>query len=279
MHRLKIHLILLVLISAFLFNIERLDLGSENALNIQTFVYVLALFVIVLTLLIPIFSDRFAIPFSFALVLYLCGKVLFLGGQSFWEGGYIYVAITEIALIGAVTLMSQRLAQSVYFFQEGFNALALDSDQRLLHSISDASADIRREITRSRHYHRPLSLIVVEPDQQSVELAIPHIFEELQNSLINRFTRVKLAEAMNKDLRLMDMILEENDKQFIILCPEVDIEGSAAIIERIQAVMKRSDIVVQCSTASFPEEALTFDGLLGRAKSKLGNEEAVDGSQ
>jgi hypothetical protein len=76
---------------------------------------------------------------------------------------------------------------------------------------------------------------------------------------------------MQKHLRLMDLILEEEggNKNFIILCPEVDREGSAVIVERVEAVMNQVGIAVQCRIATFPEDALTFEGLVNQAKAKL----------
>jgi hypothetical protein len=76
---------------------------------------------------------------------------------------------------------------------------------------------------------------------------------------------------MEKHLRLMDLILEEEgqNNRFIILCPEVDTEGSAVIVERIESVMNQMGMTVQCSTATFPKDALTFEGLVNQAKARL----------
>jgi hypothetical protein len=116
-----------------------------------------------------------------------------------------------------------------------------------------------------------LSVIVVEPDRQSFEYSLPRIIEEMQRATKNRFARVKLAQTMEKHLRLMDLILEEEggNNHFIILCPEVDREGSAVIVERVKAVMNQVGIAVQCRIATFPEDALTFEGLVNQAKAKL----------
>ena len=69
----------------------------------------------------------------------------------------------------------------------------------------------------------------------------------------------------------MDLVLEEEggSNRFIILCPEVDEEGSAVIVDRIKTVMQQAGISVHCGTSTFPDDALTFEGLVNQAKTKL----------
>lgn len=278
MQQLRIRLISLLFAFAFLFNIERLDLGAENILDIQSFVYVLAIFVTTVILFVPPFPrHRVTLSVAFTLVLYLVFKLLFLGSRPLVNGFDTYVAVTEVACLTVIAFTSQRLAHSLYAFQEGFEALALNVDKKPLQTISKASGDIRREITRSRHYHRPLSVIVVEPDQHSFQAALPSILEEMQKAMLSRFARVKLAQSMHHQLRLMDLILEEDGSQrFIILCPEVDHQGSTAIVERVQTVMEQANIAVHCSSATFPQEGLTFEGLVDQAKAKMSRRQQID---
>ena len=273
MRLLKFHLISLLITLALLFNIERLDLSTENTLNIQTFVYVLALIITVAILFLPIFSQhRVTVAIAFALGLYLASKLIFFRDRPFFGGFATYVTTTEMAFLAIIAFISQRFSQSLYEFQQGFEMMALHRGGQHLRTINKARADIRREITRSRHYHRPLSVIVIEPNQHSLNLALPNIFEELQREIVKRFARVKLAQTMKNHLRLMDLILEEDDDdRFIILCPEVGNQGSAVIIDRIQTVMTQIGVDIHCSTAAFPEDALTFEGLVNQAKTKLPN--------
>lgn len=278
MRQLKIHLILLLITFTLLFNIERLDFGAENLIDIQTFVYVLAIFITTTILLLPFFSRyRVTVSVSLAFGLYVGCKLVFWGSRPFFGGFYTYVSITEIAFLAIIAIISQRLAQSLDEFQQGFEAMTLGLGGKNLQTVSMASSDIRREITRSRHYLRPFSVIVVEPDQQSFDLALPRIYEELQRSMVGRFARVKLAQAMRQHLRLMDLILEEDESnRFIILCPEVDDQGSAVIVERIQTVMKHAGVKAYCSVATFPQDALTFEGLINQARTKLDSSANTD---
>ena len=271
MRQLKIHLFSLLGSLAFLFNIERLDVGQQSVLNIESFVYVLAVFVTAIILLMPVFGrHRVTLTIAIALGLYLICKLLVFGRRPLLDGVYIYISMTEIALLAIVAFTAQRLSQHLDEFQQGLELMTVNLGGKYLQTVTKAADDIRRELTRSRHYHRPLSVIVVEPDRQSFEHSLPHIVEELQKTTAGRFARVKLAQAMEHHLRLMDLVLEEGgSNRFIILCPEADSEGSAVIAERIETVMHQLGINIQYSMSTFPEDALTFEGLVNQAKAKL----------
>jgi hypothetical protein len=272
MRQFKILLLSLLVSLAFLFNIERLDIGQESVLNIETFVYFLALFITITILLLPVFSrHRVSLTIAFAIALYLICKLFLFGNRPFLNESHIYVTATETALLAIVAFTAQRLSQQLAKFQQGFEMMTITLNSKHLQTVTKAASDIRRELTRSRHYHRPLSVIVVEPDRHSFAHSLPRIIEEMQKAAENRFARVKLAQTMEKHLRLMDLILEEDSgsNHFIILCPEVDREGSAVIVGRIEAVMNQLGIAVQCRIATFPEDALTFEGLVNQAKAKL----------
>ena len=272
MHQFKTHLLSLLVSLAFLFNIERLDVGQESVLNIETFVYFLAIFLTITILLLPVFSrHRVRVTIAFTVILYVICKLFLFGHRPFLNEPYIYVTATEITLLAVVAVTAQRLSKHFDAFQQGVEMMSITLNGKHLQTVTKAASDIRRELTRSRHYHRPLSVIVVEPDRQSFEYSLPRIIEEMQRAAKNRFARVKLAQTMEKHLRLMDLILEEegDNNHFIILCPEVDREGSAVIVERVEAVMNQVGIAVQCRIATFPEDALTFEGLVNQAKAKL----------
>lgn len=275
MRSLKIYFLLLFFTATLLFNIERLDLNQENILDIQTFVYFLAPLIITAIILIPFFGN-YRVPWAmaFALGLYLVCKLLLFRERPLFGGLYTYVSITEAAFLVVIAFLSHRLSHSIQQFQEGFTTMTMHLNGRYLQNTTVQQAAIQREISRSRHYHRPLSVIVVKLDEETLEFALPTLFGELQKTLIHRFARLKLAQTMQKHLRVVDFILEEGgSNDFIIVCPEADGQGSSVIIERVQSVLNQSGVSAKYSTATFPNEALTFEGLVNQAQTKLAHPE------
>jgi GGDEF domain-containing protein len=65
-------------------------------------------------------------------------------------------------------------------------------------------------------------------------------------------------------------VLRDRRGRFIILCPETDLENASLLAKRIsQAVKERISLRVLWGVAAFPEEALTFDDLLQKARERL----------
>ena len=124
---------------------------------------------------------------------------------------------------------------------------------------------------RIRQYHRPMSVIVVEPESNSLTKTFNEAVLEIQNKLAIHYTRNKLAKTIRQQLRLMDMVLEEDKNgRFVILCPEVDAAESVQLVKRIETAVQQSlALDVRCGAASLPDEAPTFDGLIEQAVEKI----------
>jgi len=65
-------------------------------------------------------------------------------------------------------------------------------------------------------------------------------------------------------------MMRDHRGRFLILCPETDLASATLLAQRIsQAVKERTDLQILWGTASFPEEALTFEDLLRTARERL----------
>jgi GGDEF domain-containing protein len=71
-------------------------------------------------------------------------------------------------------------------------------------------------------------------------------------------------------IRQTDLVLRDYRGKFIIVCPETDSANASLLAKRIsQAVQEKTDLRVFWGVAAFPEEALTFDDLLQKARDRL----------
>jgi hypothetical protein len=56
----------------------------------------------------------------------------------------------------------------------------------------------------------------------------------------------------------------------MVLCPETDFPNASLLAQRIaQAIKERTSLRVLWGVAAFPEEALTFEDLLQKARERL----------
>lgn len=283
MRRFRYYLFLFLLALTLFLNIERIDLlGQQNVLDIQSFVYTFTILAIFSVIFVPTFWQTPPYtPIAIWLILYFITKVVFLNvfadQNPLWGGPYSSVTITEVSFIVILLLYTHRLMNHAAELEIGVKSLLFKDEVK---QVDEAREVINSEVMRSRHYHRPMSVIVVEPEAGSLRTAFNQAVQDIQEALSVRYTKNRLAKVMRQQLRLMDMVLEEKNGRFVILCPEVDAVESELLIKRIQtAVSQELHINLHCGNASFPNEAPTFDGLITQATEKMHHEQVNSGQE
>ena len=275
MSRLKLSLVNLVLALAIFFNIERLDFGQQNFIDIQTFVYLFGTVAVISLLLLPPLA-RTSVSLSLALWLaaFLLCKFFIFNSRPVFGSIYTYLTITEAGLIAALVVLAHRAGSGLQDFLEAVKSITLDKISQQIPPVDAAGDLVRAEMTRSRHYHRPLSVIVAAPEAAGVQVVVPTLIQEAERAFVHRYATARVAALIRKELRLMDTVLEDRKNgRFIILCPEINGQHSTILIERIRtAVSQQLGVEVHCATASFPDTALTFEELVSRAESQLQQE-------
>lgn len=262
---------LLIMLSLF-FSIERFDFGQNNIIDIHSFVYVLGIFAVVATILLPSFAR---LPVSWVILfwffIFILFKLLLLSERSILGGIYTYLTLTEAVFVLVMVYLAHQVARVYYELRQAAEYVTLAEAGRHLLKVADADQEIGREMWRSRHFHRALSVIIVRPDKQSVAKVTPRLLEEIQQNMAELWTAVRLSNTIKEQLRMVDMVMEDRENgRFIILCPEIDAQGATMLTDRIgKALANQLGVSISCGVASFPKEALTFETLLTEASSHL----------
>lgn len=262
---------LLITLSLF-FSIERFDFGQNNIIDIHSFVYVLGILAVVATILLPSLArlsvSRVVLFWFFVFILF---KLLLLSERSIWGGIYTYLTLTEAVFVLVMVYLAHQVARVYYEFRQAVEYVTLADAGHHLLKVADAGQEIGREMSRSRHFHRALSVIIVRPDKQSVVKVTPRLLEEIQQNMAELWTAVRLSTTIKEQLRVVDMVMEDRENgRFIILCPEIDAQGATMLTNRIgKALANQLGVNISYGVASFPKEALTFETLLTEANSHL----------
>ncbi len=255
-----------------LFNIERLDLGRDNVVDIVSFVYILTVLAVITTITVPAIKRvNGGLILAFWLVIYLLGKLFLFETRPFWGGVYTYLTITEMALLSLSVWLSHRLALAMHDFEDAVENLTMVNLNGRVRSLDQAADDIQVEMFRSRHHHHPLSVIVVEPKKDSLQVALHQAVKEVQETIMRSYVITKLADSLSRHLRRTDLVLEERERgRFIILCPDTSARDLNVLVEYIQATATEMvGVTVDCGMATFPDEALTFEELVRQAETRL----------
>lgn len=185
------------------------------------------------------------------------------------------VQLLLILLSAVLAFDVGRRIDQTSFALEGFASSAYPNRARDIQSARDL---ISAEIARSRRYHHPLSIMSVrlEKNKEWGELKNMKL---LADEMLERFAIAKVSQILSDHARTTDLVLRDRDGQFILLCPETNLTSTAILAERIaEAVRQELDAKIECGSAAFPDEALTFDDLLNTANGRLAAVEFQDES-
>lgn len=271
MIRLRRSLLGLLVVQAIFFNIERLDFGQTNLVDIQSFVYGAGILAVVATFAVPaLYRSRLGVTLALWLGVYLLAKLLVFNDRPILGGLHTYLSITEMTLLSLTVWQAHGVARACRDFEEAVENITLANVSRRVRDYSGAADEIETEFIRSRRHHRPLSVVLVEPEPASLQARLNRTVREVLQEMMGRYVLATLAGAISGEVRRMDMVLVQRDRgRFVVLTPETTAEGSMALVKRIRATADRIGVEVACGTASFPDEAVAFDELMRQAEARL----------
>lgn len=254
------------------FNLERFDYSTQNVIDIQTFVYVLIIAMVVMTLAIrPLQRISLYVSLMGWLVVYGGLKLLLFNSRPILGDLFTYLTALELAIIAITVFLISDLSQTLHDFEDVIDKVTIPRlGQRVLR-MREAGEEIKTEFIRSRRHSRPLSVLVVNVNTETPAFNLEKTVREIQRNMLLRYLASSLSKILSKEARRTDLIVEKNDERgFVMLCPETTAEGTLILAERIQQIATdQLGIKLDYGIASFPDEALTFDELLQRAQENL----------
>lgn len=270
MRRLQGSILYLLIHLTILFNIERLDLDGKNTIDLATAVYPLTLLAIIIVLSIKGLRTL-PQPALIALwtAVYLVMKLVLISQRPLVGGIYTYLSFTELGLFLIAVFLAQRLAQNVEEFEAAAKIFAFANISNIKR-LGEAQKEIQAEIYRSRRFHRPLSIIVVEQDESRIQANINKLVQDAQHSLMKEYISAMIARELSAQLRQTDILLAHDKKgRLIILSPDTDNDGTNAFVHRLRLLARNDLFSINFGAATFPDHALTFEQLLEQAESNL----------
>jgi GGDEF domain-containing protein len=161
-----------------------------------------------------------------------------------------------------------------------FAGLHVDEVENLLNNLSsstypnralemdEAGERINVEITRSRRFNRPLAVMVIQL-QKFREKESWKRFESLQKDLLLRFALAKVGQIISGLIRQTDLIVHDRNGEFVVICPETEMDKLQPLADRIsRSIEEAMGGKVLWGSASFPDETLSFEELIQKAKQR-----------
>jgi hypothetical protein len=181
-----------------------------------------------------------------------------------------YVAATEMAFLVLTGLLSRAIAVGLDELDDTIGAVAFGDSPALDLDGSQATTEILAEMARSRRHDRPLSVTVLEPAVETLDLAIDHAAEAVQRAVRRRYVYGRLARVIADQLRRSDLLFEHRESgRFVVVSPETEADGSALLITRIREAARSLELELTAGSATFPDQAFTFEQLVLEAEQRL----------
>ena len=254
---------------AVIFVLGQTDYSGRPIINFASYFYLAVILAVPITLFFPSISRVSSyVPLSVWAGVYLVLLQIVDRGLSANTDEFS-VIVLEFVLLEVGVWFAYQLAVQLSHAESIMDALALSAFPNRAHDIEEEQQRIKIELTRSRRYHRPLSLVIIESVGDDDKVAI-EMLKGIQHDLMNRFTSARVGQIIDDRIRQTDLVLRDYRGRFVVLCPETDLVSAELLANRIvQAVKERTDLLVLFGVAAFPDEALTFDDLLHTASERL----------
>ncbi len=246
-----------------LYNVER----YHEPINIASFVYIYSA-AIVGGLVFVRQAHKFSPYLLSTLLVGLFLAIKSLRGYQIANAS-LPLTITEACAIIITVYIARRIVQSIAEFEQAARDAILIQQDSQLAQFDMSQAEIYREIRRARQFKRPLALVALSPTEQSIERSLNRFMQEVQKKAVETYVHAQVAEVLSSEVSHCDLIARRNN-HFVMLLPETDREGAKALTNRLkEAVEKQLGVNLQAGTACFPEQEVTFTGLLERAEAEM----------
>jgi hypothetical protein len=264
---------------AVIFVLGQADYTGRPIINFASYFYLAVMIAVPVTLFFPSISRvSSVVPLAISAGVYLI-LLQVIDRELSANAGELPVIILEFVLLEAGVWFAHQLALQIGHAESIMDALALSAFPNRAHDIEAESQRIKIELTRSRRYHRPLSLIVIQSESDD-QKTTREMLKSVQQDLLNRFTSARVGQIIDDRIRQTDLVLRDHRGRFVILCPETNLENTILLAKRIgQSVKERTNLNVLWGVTAFPEEALTFDDLLQKATERLGHSDLLPQEQ
>ena len=263
MKRLRILVAILIAWLFFFYNIERLSEPIDITDVAYTFVPAMVIAAVLAPGLrrVPLWA-HVLIPIPVFLVLKVWMK------SHVW-GPYLPITVTEVCAIALTTLLARSVSTAICEFEGAIAHITLGQPGKSPEPFSVGQGEIYRQIRRARDHQRPLALMAIRVEEESIKIALDRMVQEAQQAMMKQYVMSSVSKTLCDELEDYNIIAKRND-HFLILLPEVTPDKLPDLTKRLcKAISEQVGVTLQVGTASLPESALTFEGLVEKATEKM----------
>jgi hypothetical protein len=252
------------------------DYIGRPIINFASYFYVVAMIGVPVTLFFPgITRVSTKIPMLVAAGIYFL-LLVFIDRHLTTTSNDLSIVVLEFVLLEAGIWLAHQLAQQINHAESIMDELAVGAFPHRAQELDEGSSRVKIEFTRSRRYHRPLAILLMEVDPQ-VQKENGKVLKSIQSDIVNRFTSARIGQIIDDRIRQTDLVLRDRQWTYVIICPETTYSSVLLLANRIsQAVREKTGYSILWGVAAFPEEALTFEDLMKKARERQTSGDVIE---
>lgn len=259
MNRLRFWITVLIIWLIFVFNIERIN----SPVNIRSYTYIF----VAIAAVAAIIPKTNRLSYLALILIPVPSFLLFKSfgrGDSLW-GAALPLTVTQVSGIVVTGLISRQISSGLREVERLVDEITSGYIGKPAKSFSEAQDIIYRELRRARHHQRPLSVITLRIDEKSVDLALPKIIVEVQKATMNEYVLAGVTRVLAQNVSDFGTIARR-DNYFVVVLPETSNEEASEAATKLENIVYENlKVNLISGTASFPEQAVTFEALVNLA--------------
>lgn len=229
-------------------------------------------YIFVLTMVVTIlFSSRLIrIPMwatiTFPTSIFLIFKAF---TASLLTNTLIGITVIEVSAIIVTGLLTSWVSKAIFDFERAVVKLIIGHRDPMPETDSAGQGFIYREVRRARNHQRPLALLSVSVDENSIKSSADRVLREVQLSMTRQYVLTGVSRLLCDQLEDCAIIVQNNDR-FLIALPETKPEEVPVIIKRLhKQVSENVGVELEIGVATLPKDSLTFEGLIEKATREM----------
>jgi GGDEF domain-containing protein len=270
MSELKLSITILVSYIIIILGLANIDSFQESVIDFSPLFFIFVGVIVFSQLMITANIIRRGLQISYYMVV-LFWSMLYVIAAIYVESENkaIQVHIIQLLLVAISAGLAYDVGKRINQVDETLNGLSLSAFPNRVRELAASQDLISAEITRSRRYHRPLPILVLQLEKRDEGHNLNQ-YEALERDILERFAVARVSQILSDLARTTDIILRDKNGQFVVICPETNFNNLIILAERIEsAVIHELDAGLNWGSALFPDEALTFDELVEMARVRL----------
>ena len=100
----------------------------------------------------------------------------------------IFTIPLEISAVVLTGLISRQINRGLHEFEEVITNITFGQIGNLPKPFSEMQSSIYREVRRARRHQRPLSVITLKIDENSIHVTLPKMIKAVQQAMMPQYT-------------------------------------------------------------------------------------------